>query len=260
MERLKSKFKCEVCSKDFWAANRRGQFHCKKCAELLRDQGRGPRQPNRKAEAGAPTAVRGEATLLDWSRAGEDLLYYLKRFRKTVERYDAASPEEMDKITDGDRRLANLVAARMGERTWAPLVSESIRGIGDWDLLSMSDSNWEVRREAVRGVLAKLLNHPGIGAARLTKGLHRKRPELIPVCDSILRQALDVDSSDKADQIVLCLERLRAEGRANLDTIDDLRTLSKSKGIALTRLRILELLYWVQFGPFPPEQWRQSGG
>lgn len=260
MERPKRTFVCEECGEDFRASNNREILHCGKCADQLRSEGHGPRQLKRRAEASTSPVIQSvTAHPFDWSMAEEDLLYYLERFSKTVQRYDAATPEEVNTITDSDRRLANLVAARMGERIWRPLVGHSIEDIGPWDLLPMSDSDWECRKEVIRSVVAKLVDHPGIGIARLTKGLHRKRPNLIPVCDSVVRKALDVDGGGKADRIVLCLDRLRAEGQANLGRLDGLRNLAKSRGAELTQLRILELLYWVQYGPFPREEWKQSG-
>jgi hypothetical protein len=188
---------------------------------------------------------------MPWERAESDLAYYLKRFNR-FPTYDGVIPSDLDKITDEDRRIANKIAARMSAKTWAPIVGESIAQVGDWDLLRMSDLEWQSRKEVIHEVLGVLLRHAGIGVARLTKALHRKRPKLIPICDNIVLKALGVDPGNKADRIITCMDRFRIVSRKQLPKLKDLRELSKQLQADMTELRILELLYWVQFGPFPP--------
>jgi hypothetical protein len=118
----------------------------------------------------------------------------------------------------------------------------------------MPDRQWLHCAQVTNEVLRPLFV-AGVGVPRLTKGLHRKRPHLIPVCDSVLVRALEVKSSDKATTVVQCMERLRKVGQVNLPVLTGLRNLSKDKEMEMTELRILELLYWVMFGPFgTPEQ------
>lgn len=255
MERQKRILICENCGNEFEAFNVRRVVRCRECAEHLRSRGQGPRQVPAKGQ-GKPRAPMTEpgACQLDWANAEGHLTYYLRRFSSTVRKYDGGSPSDANKITDSDRKLANLVAARMGSVLWASVVDQTIEQIGEWDLLRMSDSEWEHRQVVTRAVLARLLSHPGMGVARLTKALHRKRPKLIPICDSVLRHALGVDAGDKADQIIECMDRLRATGRFNLRHLGELGMVSRSNGTELTELRILEVLYWVECGPFRPEQ------
>ncbi len=105
---------CERCGEEFQVANNRKVVLCRKCAEYLRSQGQGPRQlqrqhNNREAE----NVIQPGVQELDWSKDKQHLLYYLNRFRRFPV-YDGISPEKVDDITDGDRRQANRVAARMG--------------------------------------------------------------------------------------------------------------------------------------------------
>ena len=162
----------------------------------------------------------------------------------------------MDKITDEDRKLANQIAARMSKEVWSPLVynRESITEIGQWDLLHMSHLNWQAHRNVVRQKLKHLLGYHGVGIARLTKALHRKRPALIPICDSVLCSALGVVQADKPDRVLQCMDELQQVGRGNLDTLSKLSESTKSNGTPLTELRILEILFWVEFGPFRPDE------
>ncbi len=115
----------------------------------------------------------------------------------------------------------------------------------------MNDSEWQNRKMVIHQVLDGLLGHTGIGVARLTKALHCKRPNLIPVCDSVVLNALGVSSGDKTDRLIACMDRLQITGRKQISSLQELRKISKQRGAEMTELRILELLYWVQFGPFP---------
>jgi len=192
-----------------------------------------------------------QAKEISWKQAEDNLAYYLKRFNR-FPMYDCVMPSDLDEITDKDRRIANKIAARMSTKTWAPIVGESIAQVGNWDLLNMTDLEWQNRKEVIYDVLNTLLGHPGIGVARLTKALHRKRPKLIPICDNVISEALGVRLGNKADRIVSCMDKFRIIGRTQLSRLKDLRELSKQVHSEMTELRILELLYWVEFGPFPP--------
>ncbi|MCX6009592.1 MAG: DUF6308 family protein [Chloroflexi bacterium] len=190
-------------------------------------------------------------------QAAREMFYYLCRFRRYPQ-YDKVEPEEPDRITDQDRRLANKLAARMGKRVWEPLIGQSISAIeANWNLLGMTDRQWLYCAQVTSEVLSPLFVGR-VGVARLTKALHRKRPNFMPICDSVLVAALQVKSSDKATTVVQCMEGLRKVGQASSPVLTSLRNLSMDKGMEMTELRILELLYWVIFGPFGTPQQRDS--
>jgi hypothetical protein len=185
------------------------------------------------------------------------MFYYLYRFGR-YQTYDKIKPEDYQKISDQDRQLANKLAARMGTESWKPLIGQSISDIKlDWNLFCMTDNQWLHCAQVTTGVLSHLLIK-GVGVPRLTKALHRKRPNFIPVCDSVLLKAFQIKSSAKADKVVECMEKLRHTGQINLEVLTRLRNLSRAKGMEMTELRILELLYWVIFGPFGTPEQRSS--
>lgn len=226
--------------------------YTRECAENLRRRGLGPAQITRGTSAKAPYS-NAQAKEICWEQAEKYLAYYLKRFNR-FRAYDGVTPSDLDRITDEDRQLANKIAARMSAKTWAQITDtdKSIAKIGDWDLLNMDDQEWQSRKGVDRDVLTALLMHPGIGVARLTKALHRKRPKLIPICDSVVQNALGVCAGNKADRIIACMDQFRIVGRKHMSRLQELQELSKQLQAEMTELRILELLYWVQFGPFPP--------
>jgi len=186
---------CEICGKKFEAHTRRKSVYCRECAEDLRHKGLGPAQIKRRTSTNPPYS-NVQAKEICWEQVEKDLAYYLKRFNR-FRAYDGVTPSDLDRITDEDRQLANKIAARISAKTWAQITTDkSIAKIGDWDLLNMNDLEWQSRKGVVHDVLTALLMHPAIGVARLTKALHRKRPKLIPICDSVVQNALGVCPSN----------------------------------------------------------------
>lgn len=244
---------CEICGKKFEAHARRKNVHCRECAEDLRRKELGPVQIKRGISPD-PAHSNVQAKEICWEQAEEDLAYYLERFKR-FRAYDGVAPFDLDRITDEDRQLANKIAARMSAEIWAPVVrpgiSATIARVGDWDLLVMADFEWQSRKRVIHQVLDVLSNHPGIGVARLTKALHRKRPRLIPICDSVVLKTLGVYAGNTADRIIACMDKFRIVAREHMSRLQELREVSKQMQAEMTELRILELLCWVQFGPFP---------
>jgi hypothetical protein len=224
--------------------------HCRECAEDLRRKGLGPLQAKRRTP---PHVAYSNLQLKEicWEQAEKDVVYYLERFKR-FRVYDGVTPSDLDRITDEDRQLANKIAARISAKIWTQITStdDSIARIGDWDLLGMNYPEWQRRKEIIRDVISIPLSKRGIGVARLTKALHQKRPRLMPICDSVLEDALVVCFVDKADRIIACMDRLRVIGQKHISRLQNLQELSKQTKAEMTALRILELLYWVQFGPF----------
>ena len=243
---------CETCGREFEARAHTRVIHCRECAEDLRSRGEGPVQIQRRLSANSPYNTDIQAKEISWKRAEDNLVYYLNRFRR-FPAYDGVMPSELHRITDADRLIANKIAGRVSAKTWAAVIGDSIAQIGDWDLLDMTDPEWQSRKEVIREVLGRMLEHKGIGVARLTKALHRKRPKLIPICDSVILEALGVKAVNKAGRITGCMDRFRIIGREQLSRLKDLREVSKRLRCEMTELRILELLYWVEFGPFPSD-------
>lgn len=253
---------CKVCGKEFEARRRRRSPHCGQCAERLRKEGRGPIQVRRRhpePKEGVPEivghGVPGQITVAlvaDVPCPGDKyLLYYVRRFGR-YPKYDGVRPDSMNVLTDHDRELANQVAARMGSQVWRNLVGESIEDVWQLDLLRASDSAWAECKERMRRALSNLFRSPGIGVARLTKALHRKRPQLIPICDSVLCKALQVTARNKVEIVIECMDKLRQVAQGNLSSLAGLRQLSEKSGMELSELRILEILHWTEFGPFKP--------
>ena len=82
---------------------------------------------------------------------------------------------------------------------------------------------WQQSRLIINEVLQPFLYLPGIRVASLTKALHRKRPYLIPVCDSVLLIIfrIQVDTMD-AESALSLMDNLRDVGQTNYAALKEL--------------------------------------
>jgi hypothetical protein len=79
----------------------------------------------------------------------------------------------------------------------------------------------------------------------ITKVLHIKRPQLIPVLDSLVAEQIGARAGEDLSTWVETVERVRAVGRANLDELRAIQEHLRSNGISdRTLVRILDALLW----------------
>jgi hypothetical protein len=109
-------------------------------------------------------------------------------------------------------------------------------------------------REQIRRLLSSCCAVHGVGVAVATKVLHRKRPNLIPMLDSvIIRHYLGKRGADrvqtKAYASVVGTEAMEAFREDLLAAYDDVlnlqRALMKSR-FFLTPVRVLEIMIWIE--------------
>jgi len=90
----------------------------------------------------------------------------------------------------------------------------------------------------------------GIGFSKMTKALHRKRPALIPMLDSVVQAYLTRDDprtrspgsfGERATALVRSYKRDLDRNRA---VLHELQRELASREYALTEVRILDLLIW----------------
>jgi hypothetical protein len=168
-----------------------------------------------------------------------------------VRRYDCVNPALPQQITEGDIKLANIMGARFGKRYWDNLIGKDISFIpGTLDLITMPYENWSSCKQTIEKLLQGLLGLPGVACAVLTKAIHRKRPNLIPVCDAVVAEdILGRKSATKdANTILSVMERLRDVGQRNWQTLEQIRHfLVTQNGLPdLSNLRMLEAVYWME--------------
>jgi len=131
------------------------------------------------------------------SGSEEKVIGYQSRYKRHRV-YDGVVPDELDTITEQDRQLGNRLAARRGREAFAPIVGSTINLIDKtWDLFSLSEQDYEKARKITWNTLAPLLTVKGLAIPSLSKALHRKRPNWIPVCDAVLLSGFGINEDKK---------------------------------------------------------------
>ena len=168
-----------------------------------------------------------------------------------VRKYDCVNPPDLMTITEKDIKLGNIMGARFGKQYWHGLINKDISIIPyNVDLITMDSKNWALCKQTIKDPVQNLLKLPGVACAVLTKVIHRKRPNLIPVCDAVIvEDILSVNTSNKdANTILTIMDKLRDVGQKNKRNLQQIRDflVNKNKLPDLSDLRMLEILYWME--------------
>ena len=97
-----------------------------------------------------------------------------------------------------------------------------------------------------------------LGLARKTKILHKKRPNIIPILDSILEsrycvpilKAKNLYAIEEAERAINCIKELKEDIDMNRDTLLNLQQSLESKDYGIydtSILRLLDILIWSHF-------------
>jgi hypothetical protein len=175
--------------------------------------------------------------------------------------YDLSAQDNPNQITQSDIDAANKLGARRKEDYYKPFLGKDISMIPvDMDLGDTS-ADWGSTREKVEVCLQQLLEPElkGVACASLTKLLHKKRPRLIPVCDSVIaKYVLPDERLDKksASTITRIMYEFRIDLANNQATLKEMRVFldeqcgefewMRGRTLQLTNLRMLEKLYWME--------------
>jgi cyclic pyranopterin phosphate synthase len=169
--------------------------------------------------------------------------------------YDLVAVPADDTLDESQVRLANKMRARM-EPSVVTAFLERKEAIGVqlaripptlrlWD--SEASILWNDLAELFRCCLA-----PGLRPARVTKVLHKKRPNLIPILDSVIVHYLKRTAAkkgialpnDEAERMVSYVKLLRTDVERNLPTLQHLGKRVAALGGELSPLRVLDIVIW----------------
>jgi hypothetical protein len=178
----------------------------------------------------------------------------------TYQGYDAISPEPFE-LNALDVQLANRIIARMSHEVSARLLARSgegaaaLRRVPTTATLAVpaEQVDWDALYELYRA----LSGLPGIGVARMTKVLHRKRPALVPILDDVVRSYLRsveplAATGDTANQALVLTRAYHRELHHQLAELTELRDALDGRGIQLSECRILDILLWAYSGVYTP--------
>lgn len=159
-------------------------------------------------------------------------------------------------LVDGDLLAPNLIGAEVDRGRFLLLreLMPRLTGIVDLPAVPLQDADDRVV-DQVAALFAVLDDAPyagrGVRGTILSKVLHRKRPDLVPLYDSRIFEAYTAPGAIERsahrswrESMTLLLRQMRADLVAEQDAFTELTALSVSAGAPLSRLRILDILIW----------------
>ena len=172
-------------------------------------------------------------------------------FLEAYSGYEAPDSSKPASFDEEDLRLANRGGARISAAEIEAIldrrgeIERSLRRIRpDASLAGRGSIPWA----AMAQLFDAFADIRGIGLSKMTKALHRKRPALIPMLDSVVQSYLTDDDlgaqalfGERAVELVRGYKRDLDRNRQPLRAIG--RELAR-RGHDLTAVRILDLLIW----------------
>ncbi len=175
--------------------------------------------------------------------------------------YDLAPVKQDDVLTEADIRVANAMIARMSQQVIAsihlraPIINAALARVPPGATLAVATDAipWQELEE----LMGAMQGIPEVKLARQTKVLHKKRPALIPILDSVVETYLrHVEglrrTGDPARDAVSLIASYKRELDGNLPTLQHLRAELRKRGIDLTECRLLDLFIWAYSGTYTP--------
>jgi hypothetical protein len=167
--------------------------------------------------------------------------------------YDAAPVAQDNTLTEADVRVANRSTARMSNAVVAGILSRraavgaALRRIPPD--ASLTDEETTIPWDGLRSLVAAFDGVPAIGLARITKVMHRKRPALIPLLDSVVEAYLvglePVPRTWLRPDRAEALTRIyRREMELNRRALMCLRAEMAARGFVLTECRLFDIFAW----------------
>ncbi len=169
-------------------------------------------------------------------------------------RYDLEKVEEDNELTREDIQLGNRMSARMGALVIQSVVgrTKTINSALEHLAPETSISDKSVPWSTIEQLFSVTLG-PEIGAARATKILHKKRPALIPILDSVVlsyckeARSDDLQSESEASKMTVYVKVIKIDVDNNLDVLQNIIQVSALK---LTPVRAFDILLWGYSGEY----------
>ena len=220
-------------------------------------------KPERLLRTAGGTAVAGTSSMrlcagtLVVDQPDQVLLDYLDvRNGYAYPAYDRLETNGSAELVDGDL-LAPVLIGTAVDRDRFLLLRElmpRIAGVADLPPVALQDADDEAVAQ-VAALFAVLDDAPyagrGVRGTILSKVLHRKRPDLVPLYDSRIFESYTAPGALERsahrswqESMTLLLRQMRADLQQEADTFDALERVAAAAGAQLTRLRILDVLVW----------------
>jgi hypothetical protein len=164
---------------------------------------------------------------------------------------DSSGPASFD---ERDLRLANRGGARISAAEIAAIlerrgeIERALRRIHP--AASLADATSSIPWIPLTRLFDAFADIRGIGFSKMTKALHRKRPALIPMLDSVVQAYLARDhpgtrsSGSFGERAIALVRSYKQDLDRNRLVLHEVRRELASRKYRLTEVRILDLLIW----------------
>ncbi len=169
----------------------------------------------------------------------------------SYEAYDSSGPASFD---ESDLRLANRGGARIAAAEIAAILER--RGEIEGALrkvhpdASLAEATSSIPWIPLTRLFDAFADIRGIGFSKMTKALHRKRPALIPMLDSVVQAYLTRDdpgtrsSGSFGERATALVRSYKRDLDRNHSVLQEIQRELASREYRLTEVRILDLLIW----------------
>jgi Family of unknown function (DUF6308) len=164
---------------------------------------------------------------------------------------DASGPFSFD---ESDLRLANRGGARISAAEIGAIlerrsrIERALRRVQPD--ASLADGTSSIPWLALTRLFNAFADIRGIGFSKMTKALHKKRPALIPMLDSVVQSYLTTDGPEPPAEgsfgmrAVALVRSYKRDLDRNRSSLQEIQQELASRGYRLTEVRILDLLIW----------------
>jgi len=168
-----------------------------------------------------------------------------------AETYDLSRPESFD---ESDLRAANTGGARISAAEKAAIlerreeIEAALHEIGPDATLTAHPG--AIPWEPMTRLFAAFADIRGVGLSKTTKALHKKRPALIPMLDSVVQGYLAADavSGSLGEQAIALVRGYKHELNLNRQALAEVRRTLAVRGCEVTEVRLFDLFIWAAFG------------
>jgi Family of unknown function (DUF6308) len=212
----------------------------------------------------APLTLRNGATVNDPLATALEFIAQDSSYKK----YDLAPVAHDSELTLEDIRVGNWMIARMSPQVMKGIYARSSEINSALAEIppsaTLAAPNDAVSWRALTSLMQAIHGAPEVGLARATKVLHKKRPALIPILDSVLEKYLrGVErlrrTGDFADDAVALMKSYKRELDAALPVLRSLQFELRARSVDLTECRLLDLFLWGYSGTYTPLYLREGG-
>jgi hypothetical protein len=169
----------------------------------------------------------------------------------SLETNDSSGPASFD---ESDLRLANRGGARISAAEIAAILErrgEVERALGRLDPdASLMDATSSIPWVPLTRLFDAFADIHGVGFSKMTKALHRKRPALIPMLDSVVQEYLARDlpktgsSASFGERATALVRSYKHDLDRNRSALHEVQRALAGRGYQLSEVRILDLLIW----------------